>query len=124
MFLENSYKILQIHYFSYIFIKFLTKTFLNCKSEYHEISTNNKRFPEIKYFIKEYLIMKKRNSKKCYKRSKKQKYQREYQPEFLIKVKLLDYKDLKEMNLIDSRTYREYIKKQIKFDYQGGDVDE
>ena len=68
--------------------------------------------------------MKKRNCKKSYKRSKKQKYQREYQPEFLIKVKLLDYKDLKEMNLIDSRNYRECIRKQINYDYQGGDIDE
>lgn len=68
--------------------------------------------------------MKKRNCKKSYKRTKKQKYQREYQPEFLIKVKMLSFEDLKEMNLIDSRTYREYIKKQINFDYQGGDVDE
>ena len=68
--------------------------------------------------------MKKRNSKKSYKRSKKKKYQREYQPEFLIKVKLLNYKDLKDMNLIDSRTYRESIRKQINSDYQGGDIDE
>ena len=68
--------------------------------------------------------MKKRNSKKNYKRSKKQKYQSEYQPEFLIKVKLLNYKDLKDMNLIDSRTYRESIRKQINSDYQGGDIDE
>ena len=68
--------------------------------------------------------MKKRNCKKSYKRSKKQKYQREYQPEFLIKVKLLNYKDLKDMNLIDSRTYRECIRKQINSDYQGGDTDE
>ena len=68
--------------------------------------------------------MKKRNSKKSYKRSKKQKYQSEYQPEFLIKVKMLNYKDLKDLNLIDSKTYRENIRKQIKFDYQGGDIDE
>ena len=68
--------------------------------------------------------MKKRNFKKSYKRSKKEKYQRENQPEFLIKVKLLNYKDLKDMNLIDSRTYRECMKKQINFDYQGGDIDE
>ena len=68
--------------------------------------------------------MKKRNYKKSYKRSKKQKYKREYQPEFLIKVKLLNYKDLKDLNLIDSRTYRESIRKQINSDYQGGDMDE
>ena len=68
--------------------------------------------------------MKKRNFKKSYKRTKKQKYQSEYQPEFLIKVKLLNYKDLKDLNLIDSRTYRESIRKQINSDYQGGDVNE
>ena len=68
--------------------------------------------------------MKKRNCKKSYKRTKRQKYQRENQPEFLIKVKLLNYKDLKDMNLIDSRTYRESIRKQINSDYQGGDIDE
>ena len=68
--------------------------------------------------------MKKRNFKKSYKRSKKEKYQRENQPEFLIKVKMLNYKDLKDLNLIDSRTYRESIRKQINSDYQGGDTDE
>ena len=68
--------------------------------------------------------MKKRNSKKSYKRTKRQKYKRKNQPEFLIKVKLLNYKDLKDLNLIDSRTYRESIRKQINSDYQGGDTDE
>ena len=68
--------------------------------------------------------MKKRNFKKNHKRTKRQKYKRENKPEFLIKVKMLNYKDLKEMNLIDSRTYRESIRKQINSDYQGGDSDE
>ena len=68
--------------------------------------------------------MKKRNFKKSYKRSKKQKYKRENKPEFLIKVKMLSFKDLKDMNLIDSKTYKEFIRKQINSDYQGGDVDE
>lgn len=68
--------------------------------------------------------MKKRNFKKSYKRNKRQKYKREDKPEFLIKVKLLTIKDLKEMNLIDSRTYKECIRKQINSDYQGGDSDE
>lgn len=68
--------------------------------------------------------MKKRNCKKNYKRTKRQKYQRQYQPKFLIKVKMLTYKDLKEMNLIDSKTYKECIRKQINSDYQGGDTDE
>lgn len=68
--------------------------------------------------------MKKRNFKKSYKRTKRQKYKREDKPEFLIKVKMLTFEDLKGMNLIDSRTYREYIKKQMNFDYQGGDTNE
>lgn len=68
--------------------------------------------------------MKKRNSKKSYKRTKRQKYKRENKPEFLIKVKLLTIKDLKDMNLIDSKTYKESIRKQINSDYQGGDIDE
>ena len=57
--------------------------------------------------------MKKRNCKKSNKRTKRQKYKRENTPEFLIKVKMLNYKDLKDMNLIDSKTYKECIKKQI-----------
>lgn len=68
--------------------------------------------------------MKKRNCKKSYKRTKKKKYKREYQPEFIIKVKLLNYKDLKDMNLIDSKTYSKCIRKQINYDYHGGDVNE
>ena len=68
--------------------------------------------------------MKKRNFKKSYKRTKRQKYKRENKPEFLIKVKMLTIKDLKDMNLIDSKTYKESIRKQINSDYQGGDSDE
>ena len=68
--------------------------------------------------------MKKRNFKKSYKRTKRKKYKRENEPEFLIKVKMLSFKDLKDMNLIDSKTYKEFIRKQINSDYQGGDENE
>ena len=37
---------------------------------------------------------------------------------------MLSFKDLRRMELIDSRTYRESIKKKINSDYQGGNADE
>lgn len=54
----------------------------------------------------------------------KKRYSKETKPEFLIEVKMLTFRDLQKMNLIDSRTYRERIKKQIKSDYQGGNANE
>lgn len=72
--------------------------------------------------------MKKRNYKnnyrKNYKRAKVKRYQRKNKPEFLIEVKMLTFKDLQKMDLIDSRTYRECVKRKIKSDYQGGVSDE
>ena len=72
--------------------------------------------------------MKKRNYKnnyrKNYKRAKIKRYQRENKPEFLIEVKMLTFKDLQKMDLIDSRTYRESVKRKISSDYQGGVSDE
>ena len=53
-----------------------------------------------------------------------QRYSKENKPRFLIEVRMLTYKDLKKMDLIDSRTYRESIKKQINSDYQGGATNE
>lgn len=72
--------------------------------------------------------MKKRNYKnnyrKNYKRAKVKRYQRKNKPEFLIEVKMLTFKDLQKMDLIDSRTYRECVKRKINSDYQGGVSDE
>ena len=68
--------------------------------------------------------MKKNHYKKNHKREKMQRYSKENKPRFLIEVRMLTYKDLKKMDLIDSRTYRESIRKQINSDYQGGDIDE
>lgn len=68
--------------------------------------------------------MKKKHYKKNYKRAKMQKYSKENRPEFLIEVRMLTFKDLHKMDLIDSRTYRESVKKQINSDYQGGNADE
>lgn len=68
--------------------------------------------------------MKKNHYKKNYKREKMQRYSKKNKPRFLIEVRMLTYKDLKKMDLIDSRTYRESIKKQINSDYQGGTTNE
>ena len=68
--------------------------------------------------------MKKKYYKKKYKRANVQRYSKENKPEFLIEVRMLTFKDLKKMDLIDSRTYRESIKKKINSDYQGGDTNE
>ena len=68
--------------------------------------------------------MKKKHYKKNYKRAKVQRYSKENRPEFLIEVRMLTFKDLHKMDLIDSRAYRESVKKQINSDYQGGNADE
>lgn len=68
--------------------------------------------------------MKKKHYKKNHKRAKFQKGSKENKPEFLIEVRMLTFKDLQKMDLIDSRTYRESIKKKINSDYQGGDSNE
>ena len=68
--------------------------------------------------------MKKKYYKKNYKRANIQRYSKENKPEFLIEVRMLTFKDLKKMDLIDSRTYRESIKKKINSDYQGGNTNE
>ena len=68
--------------------------------------------------------MKRKNYKKQYKRARVQKYSNNNYPEFLVEVRMLSFKDLKRMELIDSRTYRESIKKKINSDYQGGNADE
>lgn len=45
-------------------------------------------------------------------------------PEFIVSVSIITYKDLKKWNLIDSKTLRKYRKKKINSDYEGGDVNE
>ncbi len=45
-------------------------------------------------------------------------------PEFLVSVSIITFKNLKDWNLIDSKELQEYIKKQIISDFEGGDVDE
>ena len=68
--------------------------------------------------------MKKKHYKKNRKRAKFQKCTKDNKTDFLIEVRMLTLKDLKKMDLIDSRTYRESIKKKINSDYQGGDSNE
>ena len=66
----------------------------------------------------------KKNYKKNYKRKNLKRYLNKRRPEILIELNMLTFKDLKEMELIDLRTYRESIKKKINFDYQGGNENE
>ena len=66
----------------------------------------------------------KKNYKKNYKRKNFKRHLNKRRPEILIELNMLTFKDLKEMELIDSRTYRESIKKKINSDYQGGNENE
>lgn len=45
-------------------------------------------------------------------------------PDFLVSISIITIKNLKDWNLIDSKKFREYLKKQIISDFEGGDVDE
>lgn len=45
-------------------------------------------------------------------------------PEFIMSVNILTYSDLKKWHIIDSKTFKRYIKKKIKSDYEGGDAND
>lgn len=45
-------------------------------------------------------------------------------PDFLVSISIITFKNLKDWNLIDSKELQEYIRKQIISDFEGGDVDE
>ncbi len=45
-------------------------------------------------------------------------------PDFLVSISLITIKNLKDWNLIDSKKFRECLKKQIISDFEGGDVNE
>ncbi len=45
-------------------------------------------------------------------------------PDFILKISIITYDDLKKWNLIDSKTFREKQKRKIKKDFEGGDLDE
>ena len=53
-----------------------------------------------------------------------QKVQNLENQDFILKVAIVSYADLKKWKLIDSKTFRKYLKKQIESDYEGGDLDE
>lgn len=68
--------------------------------------------------------MSKKNYRKNYTKAKVKRVHKDMKPDFLVEVKVITPRDLKKLNLIDSRTYREYVKNKIKKDYDGGNVDE
>lgn len=45
-------------------------------------------------------------------------------PDFLVNVSILTYSDLKKWHIINSKTFKKYIRKKIKKDYEGDDQDE
>ena len=63
-------------------------------------------------------------SKKKYTKAKRKRVYTNAKPDFIISIKKLTLNDLKKLNLISSRDYREYIKSKIKKDYEGENVDE
>lgn len=45
-------------------------------------------------------------------------------PDFIVSVNILTYSDLKKWHIIDSKTFKRHIKRKIKRDYEGGDIDD
>jgi len=66
--------------------------------------------------------MKKKKSN--YTKAKIKKVKNLENPDFLVSISIITFKDLKDWNLIDSKELQEYIRKQIISDFEGGDVDE
>ena len=62
--------------------------------------------------------------KKNFTKAEIQKVRDLEKPDFILKISIITYDDLKKWNLIDSRTFREKQKRKIKKDFEGGDVDE
>lgn len=68
--------------------------------------------------------MKKKKQKTNYTKAEIKEVKKLENPDFIISVSVITYSDLKKWNLIDSRTFREHLKKQIESDFEGGDVNE
>ena len=62
--------------------------------------------------------------KKRFTKVKSQKVERLESPDFILKISIITYDNLKKWNLIDSKTFREKEKRKIKKDFEGGDLDE
>ena len=62
--------------------------------------------------------------KKRFTKVKSQKVERLESPDFILKISIITYDDLKKWNLIDSKTFREKQKRKIKKDFEGGDLEE
>ena len=62
--------------------------------------------------------------KKRFTKVKSQKVERLESSDFILKISIITYDDLKKWNLIDSKTFREKQKRKIKKDFEGGDLDE
>lgn len=57
-------------------------------------------------------------------KGKKKKIKNLGELEKIVSLNLFKVEDLKKLNLISSNTYREYLKKEIRKDYEGSENDE
>ena len=62
--------------------------------------------------------------KKNFTKAEIQKVRDLEKPDFILKISVVTYDDLKNWNLIDHKTLKEKQKKKINKDFEGGDVDE
>ena len=62
--------------------------------------------------------------KKNFTKAEIQKVRDLEKPDFILKISVVTYDDLKKWNLIDPKTLKEKQKRKIKKDFEGGDVDE
>ena len=66
---------------------------------------------------------KKSNFTKEYQRPYQRKYNNR-KPKIRVSAGFFTYEDLKKCSLIDSKTFREYLRRKIDSDFNGGDVNE
>ena len=62
----------------------------------------------------------KKQKRKNYTKAKLRKFRNYEKPDFMIKVSILTYDDLKKWDLIDSKTYKMYLRNKVRNDYEGG----
>ena len=62
----------------------------------------------------------KKQKRKNYTKVKFRKFRNYEKPDFMIKVSILTYDDLKKWDLIDSKTYKMYLRNKVRNDYEGG----
>ena len=62
--------------------------------------------------------------KKNFTKAEIQKVRDLEKPDFILKISVVTYDDLKKWNLMDSKTFKRKIRQQIKKDFEGGNTNE